>query len=204
MFHVLRAFCRECASRPKLALGLPIKGPSFWMVDRPSFAVAQDDGGRQEGESRNAVFILIARRAIPSPLNLLNLLNPLNLFSTTPLSSVAYGATSFQRKGAAYCGGAAITPPSAPKECRTLLLTRFNKLLMSMQFLIFPPDFKSFPGHEGCKTVIISNKLYEIFRYMWKPYSRSMIRKCSMLFPQKRLKSKMRPYRIISFSHRSP
>ena len=48
--------------------------------------------GRQ---SRNADFILIARRAIPSPLNLLNLLNPLNLFSTTPLSSVAYGATPF-------------------------------------------------------------------------------------------------------------
>ena len=27
--RVLRAFCRECASRPKLALSLPIEGPSF-------------------------------------------------------------------------------------------------------------------------------------------------------------------------------
>jgi hypothetical protein len=31
-----------------------------------------------KSKSRNAVFILIARRAIPSPLNPLNLLNPLN------------------------------------------------------------------------------------------------------------------------------
>ena len=185
MFHVLRAFCRECASRPKLALGLPIKGPSFWLVDRPSFAVAQDDGGRREGESRNAVFILIARRAIPSPLNLLNLLNPLNLFSTTPLSSVAYGATPLPKEGGCILRRSRHHTPSAPKGCRTLLFTRFNKFLISLQFLIFPPDFKPLPAHEGCKTVIISNKLYEIFRYMWKPYSRSMIRKCSMLFPQK-------------------
>ena len=33
---------------------------------------------RHKRKSRNADFILIARRAIPSPLNLLNLLNPLN------------------------------------------------------------------------------------------------------------------------------
>ena len=31
-----------------------------------------------KSKSRNAVFILIARKAIPSPLNPLNLLNPLN------------------------------------------------------------------------------------------------------------------------------
>ena len=32
----LRAFCIECASRPKLALSLHIKGPSFYLADRPS------------------------------------------------------------------------------------------------------------------------------------------------------------------------
>ena len=34
--HHLRAFCIECASRPKLALSLHIKGPSFYLADRPS------------------------------------------------------------------------------------------------------------------------------------------------------------------------
>ena len=56
---------------------------------------------RQKRKSRNADFILIARRAIPYPLNPVNLLNPLNPFSkSTPLSSVACGATSFLWKGA--------------------------------------------------------------------------------------------------------
>ena len=60
-------------------------------------------------EARNADFILIARRAIPSPLNPLNLLNPLNPFSkTTPLSSVAYGATRWPGfKVFALCAGSA-------------------------------------------------------------------------------------------------
>ena len=31
----LRAVCIECASRPKLALSLHIKGPSFYLADRP-------------------------------------------------------------------------------------------------------------------------------------------------------------------------
>ena len=34
---LLRAFCIKCASRPKLALCLPIRGLSFWLVDRPFF-----------------------------------------------------------------------------------------------------------------------------------------------------------------------
>ena len=32
---LLRVFCIECASRPKLALSLHIKGPSFYLADRP-------------------------------------------------------------------------------------------------------------------------------------------------------------------------
>ena len=39
---------------------------------------------RHKCKSRNADFIFIARRAILSPLNLLNLLNPLNLFHAPP------------------------------------------------------------------------------------------------------------------------
>ena len=33
--RTLRAFCIECASRPKLALSLHTKGPSFYLADRP-------------------------------------------------------------------------------------------------------------------------------------------------------------------------
>ena len=62
---------------------------------------------RHKRKSRNAVFILIARRAIPHPLNPLNLLNPLNPFSKpTPLSSVAYGDTRWPGfKVFALCAG---------------------------------------------------------------------------------------------------
>ena len=106
-------------------------------------------------------------------------------FQRRPYPPSPSGATPFLWKGAKNCGASRHRAPSVPKGGRPLLLTRFNKFLMSLQFPVFPPDFKSFPEHEGCKTAIISNKLYDIFRYIRKPYSKSMIRKCSMLFPQK-------------------
>ena len=64
---LLRAFCIECASRPKLALSLPIRGLSFWLADRPFFTSFRMTGpaGRQ---ARNADFIIIAAKGgYPQP-----------------------------------------------------------------------------------------------------------------------------------------
>ena len=62
---LLRAFCIECASRPKLALSLPIRGLSFWLADRPFFTSFRMTGpaGRL---SRNADYKL-RRQPPPQP-----------------------------------------------------------------------------------------------------------------------------------------
>ena len=112
--------CIGCASRPKLALSLPIKGPSFRLTDRTAGEVRRSriGGGERsepvsrmvfmsydtESKSRNADFISIARKGNPTP--------------SEPFSSQPFYTTCGASRAPFYkiCGVSRHHPPFEPFE----------------------------------------------------------------------------------------